>query len=233
MAGNRTWYAFARWFTRNTFFRYTGELRSVDEHRVPQEGPLIVAPIHLSLLDPPAVACATRRQINFLAKEELFRGFFGWLIRSLGAFPIKRGEGDSESIRTSIAVLERGEALLVFPEGTRGDGQTMLPINRGVAMFAKRTKAQVVPVGIVGSERILGRDKGKKKRQKITVAFGEPFRYADVAIHDSERTNREAFAAELQRRILELCRANGMDLKAAPDPTGSKESPAPARTLED
>jgi 1-acyl-sn-glycerol-3-phosphate acyltransferase len=207
------WYAFIRTVVRNLFFKLrTGGLRSVGEKNVPKEGGIIVAPNHLSHLDPPSVACGMKRQLTFMAKEELFRGFFGKLIRSLGAFPVRRGETDTESIRKSIEFLNEGRALLVFPEGTRGEGKHLLPINRGVAMLAKRTGVPVVPVGIVGSHIILPKGQKKIKRHCLTLVYGEPFTYASVAVHASEKENREAFSQELARRIVALCASEGLNL---------------------
>src|SRR5436190_23431548 len=120
MAGGRSaWYAFILRLVRNGFFRLTtGGLRSVGEENIPKTGAVIFAPNHVSNLDPPAVACGTnKRQLAFMAKEELFKGLFGKLIASVGAYPVKRGEGDTESIRRRIELLEQGRAVLVFPEG--------------------------------------------------------------------------------------------------------------------
>lgn len=211
------WYAFVRWLVKTFFFRAKGGLRTVGDHHVPLEGPLLVAPVHLSYLDPPAVACATaRRQLTFMAKEELFRfGPMGALIRSLGAFPIRRGETDTESLRHAIALLEEGRALLVFPEGTRGDGETLGAVNRGVTMLAKRTGAKVLPVGVIGTHIVMPRGKKKGRRHPMTIAFGEPFTYADVATAPSEKENRERFAEVLTERLSALMAANGLPLKTA------------------
>jgi 1-acyl-sn-glycerol-3-phosphate acyltransferase len=223
-----SWYAFARWATKTFFYGLKGGLRSVGEEHIPTQGPLIVAPNHISFLDPPAVACGTkRRQLRFMAKEELFKGIFGKLIASLGAFPVKRGEGDTESIRKAIAVLEDGDALLIFPEGTRGDGTTMLPVNRGVTMLAKRTNAPVLPVAVVGTNVVMPKGGGGKKHPML-VAYGEPFTYEQVAQGANEKENRERFAAELERRILALCNANGLPLKSASSLERSPESAGPA-----
>lgn len=215
------WYRFCRWFSRTMFFVPKGGFRSVGMEHVPDHGAVIVAPVHLSYADPPAVACGTTRQLRFMAKEELFKGPFGALIRSLGAFPIRRGESDTESIRKAISILEAGEALLVFPEGTRGDGVRLLPINRGVTMLAKRTNAIVVPTAIVGTHVILPRGGGKKAKACTTVAFGPGFRYSDFD-EGSERKNRERFAAELEHRLLTLCHEHGLMLE--PSSTGDPSS---------
>jgi 1-acyl-sn-glycerol-3-phosphate acyltransferase len=164
-----------------------------------------------------------------MAKEELFKvPVLGRIIRSLDAFPVKRGEGDTEALRHTISQLEAGKTVLVFPEGTRGDGVSIQPVNRGVTMLARRTGATVVPVGIIGTHKVLPKGQSRWKRHKITVAFGRPFKYQDITAAN-EREAREVFANELQARILEVCRANGLDLKTAPSNLRSEES-APAET---
>lgn len=211
-----TWYAFVRWLVKTFYFGTHGGLTGVDEQNVPLAGPLIVAVNHQSHLDPPATACATRRQLAFLAKEELFRNrFFGSLISSLGAFPVRRGEGDSEAIRRTIALLESGEAVLVFPEGTRGDGETLNPFNRGVAMFAKRTGAPVIPVGMVGTNIVMPRGKLKGRKAPMRAKFGRPFTYAEVAEGHTDREARELFTKRLETEIQALCADLGLHLKTS------------------
>ncbi len=227
------WYAFVRAFLKYFYFRYvTGGMRVVGEEKVPMEGGLIVAPNHVSLYDPILIPAATRRKLGAMAKEELFHNkILAWLIRSLGAYPVKRGEGDTEAIRLTMSLLEGGKAIIVFPEGGRGDGITMLPINRGIAMLAKRTGVPVLPVGIAGAEIVqpLGR---KGRRAVMTVAFGDPFRYDDVATAGSERENRDLFGKELERRIVELCRANGYAVKTSSSDSAPAASPAPETPAE-
>lgn len=207
------WYDFVRWFVRNTFFRLTGGLRAVGRENVPFDGAVIIAPLHVSNLDPPAVACACPRRLNFMAKEELFKvPVLGPIIRSLDAFPVKRGEGDTEAIRLTLSLLEQGRTVIVFPEGTRGDGKTIQPINKGVTMLARRSGAWVVPVGLVGSHIVLPKGQSKPKRGRITVAFGKPFRYADIQAAN-EREARELFASRLQQSIIVLCNENGLPIR--------------------
>jgi len=216
MAASDTWYWFVRNLVRVVYFRGTGGLTILGLENVPLEGPLIVAPNHVSELDPPAIACTIPRKIAFMSKEELFRNrLLGGLIRSLNAFPVRRGEGDTEAIRKTLAKLAEGEAVLVFPEGTRGDGVTMGPITRGVGMLAKRSGAPVLPVGIAGTHRKFPRGKSVPGWGRTTVAFGKPLRFEDYG--------RETFADALAEAVRQQCGYAGLELKAAraePSSTG-------------
>ena len=89
------------------------------EH-IPARGPVVLACNHLSLLDPPVLGEAATRRIHCMAKEELFHNpIFGYIIRSLGAFPVRRGAADRNAIKHGMELLKRGEVVAVFPEGTR------------------------------------------------------------------------------------------------------------------
>jgi 1-acyl-sn-glycerol-3-phosphate acyltransferase len=206
------WYALIAGIARRVFFASKGGLSIVGKLNVPARGAAIIAPIHLSTLDPPAVASASRRHLRFMAKSELFKGIFGWGIRSTGAFPVRRGENDTEAIRNAIDILNDGQVLLLFPEGERGDGMRLGSINRGIAMLAKRTGAPIVPTAIVGTHAMLPRGGKGVKRGHVVVAFGQPFTYAEVA-RGSSSESRELFAAELEKRLLEICAENGLILE--------------------
>lgn len=222
-----SWYAFVLRLVRNGFFKLiTGGIKSIGEENIPKTGAVIFAPNHVSNLDPPAVACGTnKRQLAFMAKEELFKGLFGKIISSVGAFPVRRGESDTESIRKTISLLEEGRAVLVFPEGMRGDGKQLGAINRGVAMLAKRTRAAVLPIAVVGTHIVAPRGSKGLKRHKIVVAYGKPFTYGEVAKGSTEKQSRELFARELESRILSLCAEHGLLLKSA-----ESDSPQPSPT---
>jgi 1-acyl-sn-glycerol-3-phosphate acyltransferase len=211
-------YKFVRWAVKTFYFGTHGGLRTIGEEYVPKSGGVILAPNHVSHLDPPAACCALHRTVHCMAKDELFSNpIFGRMILMLAAFPVKRGEGDTESIRTAMSLLERGEIVLLFPEGTRGDGKHFQEVNRGVGLLAKRTGVPVVPVGITGTHLVMPRDKDVKPRKHpMIVACGTPFTYADVATGSNERENRDLFARSLEDRIIDLCRANGLPLEKGP-----------------
>jgi 1-acyl-sn-glycerol-3-phosphate acyltransferase len=175
---------------------------------LPQSGPLIVAPNHLSNADPPLVAGwlapALGRRPRFLAKEQIFVGPIGTFLRWQGAVKVKAGGSDADAYRVCRKLLEEGEALIIFPEGTRShDGQLgkALP---GVALLATRTGVPVLPVGISGTDRFLGRGAPFPRiGTRITVRVGQPFQL----VADPSLPRREALDAanrELMRRIAAL-----------------------------
>src|SRR3954452_10920567 len=145
------------WFVRafvqpflHAFFRLSRNGR----HHIPAEGGVLLASNHRSFLDPFMIGCCLRRPIFFVAKQELFQNrLVGWLLNCLGAFPIRRGESDEESMKTARALLERGEAVVIFPEGTRIRRGSLGNAKRGVGRLALESGAAVVPIAVHGSER--------------------------------------------------------------------------------
>lgn len=182
---------------RRVFIPAFGGMKVLHRDRVPKGVGLIVAPNHISHADPPLVSCALPRQVAFLAKKELFNvPILGALIRALGAFPVKRGEADTEAMRRTIRLLEQGKAVLVFPEGKRGDGKTIGPSQRGIELLAKKTGALILPVGICGSDRLLPKGAKFPRFARVTIVFGEPYTMANK--------KGAAFRNDLMERISSL-----------------------------
>src|ERR1019366_2921660 len=115
------------------------------------------------------------RKVFFMAKDSVFRvPLLGPLLLRLGAFPVKRDSADRESLRLSEEVLRRGQALVLFPEGTRKEGDTVGPLHDGAMFIAARTGAIVVPVGISGSDRAMPVGARMPRFSKIHVVVGTP-----------------------------------------------------------
>ena len=149
-------------------------------HKNIPDGPVIVAANHRSFLDPFVIGICLRRPIYFVAKRELFHNRLqGWLLNCLGAFPVRRGESDDESVRTSLELLERGEAVVIFPEGTRIRSGSLAKPKRGVGRMALASGAAVVPVALTGTER--ARSAGLRiKPVKVCLRFGRALTFPRV-----------------------------------------------------
>jgi 1-acyl-sn-glycerol-3-phosphate acyltransferase len=156
---------------------------------IPKKGPAILAANHRSFLDPFIVGCCMWRPVYFVAKAELFeKRWQAWILNRLGAFPIKRGEADEESMATARAVLERGSALVIFPEGTRVRTGPLRRPKRGVGRLALETGAPVVPIALMGTERAR---RGLMIRPVwVRVRCGKPLRFPRVE-HPSPRLAEE------------------------------------------
>ena len=152
------------------------------EH-VPEEGAAIIAPNHKSFLDAFFVGLSTPRRVRFMAKTELFRGpLLGGLFLRLGAFPVRRGESDAEAIETARIVLEQGELLVMFPEGTRVEDPGALGTpHHGAGRLALEAGVPLVPAAIAGTAHLwLG---PIPKPRHVRVAFVAPIDPAHLGNH--------------------------------------------------
>lgn len=141
------------------------------------DGPVIVAPVHRSNLDTPLLSGMSRRRLRALSKESLFSNrLFGAFLAALGAFPVRRGAADREAIREAIRMLEAGEQVVVFPEGTRQTGTRVGEVFDGVSYLASRTGAAIVPVGIAGSEAAMGTGIRLPRPVRVAMVAGPPIR---------------------------------------------------------
>jgi len=170
------------WLVRGViqpFFHLYFRLSRIGREHIPQEGPVIFASNHRSFLDPFVIGTMVRRPVYYVAKKELFRGrFISWLLSSLGAFPIERGKGDQDSMATARAILERGDCVLIFPEGTRVRPGPLGRAKRGVGRLALETGAPVVPIAVFGSENV--RRGWRIRPHKVRIRAGRPVRFPKV-----------------------------------------------------
>ena len=191
-------------------------LESRGAEHVPADGPVLLVANHASFLDSPLVGAVTRRRLSFLAKAELFDvPLFGGLLRRLGARPLRREGPDAGALRAALRVLRDSGALLIFPEGTRGQGGVLGPAKPGAGMLAVLGKAPVVPVYVSGSDRAWPRGRRLPRPAKVTVTFGPP-----LAVTHGAGANRkddyEAVSRQMMAAIAGLRdSASPTDLRAA------------------
>ncbi|CAN5760782.1 lysophospholipid acyltransferase family protein [soil metagenome] len=177
-------------------------------HNLPRSGPLIVVANHLSNADPPLVVGwltpALDTPMHILAKAALFVGPLGAILRSQGVTPVRAGGSDIGAYRAAKAVLDRGEVLCIFPEGTRSrDGRLGQP-KPGVALLAIRAGVPIVPVGISGSDRFLVPGRALPRLgARIVLRVGRPFTITpDPAL--SRRGAVGQASEEIMRRLAAL-----------------------------
>lgn len=196
-----TFYKFARWIVSG-FFRVFYRVHVTGEENIPEEGAVVVAPNHTSAADPLILGVSAKRQIHFVAKAELFKiPLLGGIIKALGAIPVHRNEGDVAALKKSLAVLEEGKMLCVFPQGTRCPGENIRDtadrLKSGVGLMTMRSGACAVPVCI--------KAKNNKTRifRRTDVIFGRPITKDDFAGFTGRNRYNDA-AALIFERICEL-----------------------------
>jgi 1-acyl-sn-glycerol-3-phosphate acyltransferase len=162
------------------FFHVWFRLGRIGREHIPRRGAVILASNHRSFLDPFVIAVMARRPIYFVAKTELFRfhPVVSWLLSALGAFPIDRGASDQESMATARAILDRGEVVLMFPEGTRVRPGSLGRPRRGVGRLALETGAPVVPVAVIGTEAV--RRGWRIRPHRVRIRAGRALRFPRV-----------------------------------------------------
>lgn len=196
------------------FFRLLFRVKVSGLENEPEKGPFLVCPNHLSLSDVFVVAACMKNQVRFFAKAELFKvPILAPIIRSLGAFPVKRGQGDVGAVKNAIALLKSGEVVGLFPQGTRKTGvdpRTTEP-KHGVSMIAYRTGVPVLPVCI----------ENKKFRvrpfHRTYVRFGKPIANEELHIENGTPEEYKAAAELVFGRITEMLEA------PAPEEVGERK----------
>src|ERR687896_1675341 len=153
--------------------------RCIDSHHIPADGPAIVAPNHFSFLDHFFVAVFLRRKVQFMTKSQLFKRPLQFVFTHGGVFPVRRGHHDEEAFISAHAVLARGGIVVMYPEAGRSRSGELGKPRPGLGRLALESGAPVVPTAIAGSER--ARNWKRLQFPKVTVQFGEPIRFEQVA----------------------------------------------------
>ena len=182
------------------------QFRVVGKEDVPSTEGLILAANHVSYVDPLFIGAALiERQLHFIAKEELLRiPILGALIRRLHTVPVRRGQVDYTAIRQSLRLLEEGEILAIFPEGTRGDGMVLKEAEEGIGFLAARSGRPVVPVYLHGTDSVLPRGKRIPRVHPVTIYFGHPLRLGGGVSAGEGRESYRRLSEEVMKGIGEL-----------------------------
>ncbi len=170
-------------------------IRVSGKENIPDDGPLILCPNHVTMLDMFFIGPRVKRWIYWMAKQELFEipGFSFILSKWWEAFPVKRGRTDVGSVRNAIKHLDMGHIVGIFPQGTRG-GKRVQP---GAAVLAVKKGVPILPVGVKGGKRVF---------EKVHIVFGKPFTYKPLNCENEKKEIRE-FSKQIMERIFGLLEA--------------------------
>jgi 1-acyl-sn-glycerol-3-phosphate acyltransferase len=165
-------------FIRSLIFavaKLMGRVEVRGREHVPATGAFVLAPVHRSNIDFALASLVTRRRLRYMVKDSV------WKVKPLGAFvsfnggfPVHRGAADREALRTCVEIIEMGEPLVMFPEGTRRSGPVVDELFDGPAYVAAKTQVPVVPVGIGGSERMMPKGSKLIRPSKLVLVIGAP-----------------------------------------------------------
>ena len=154
-------------------------------------GGIIIAPNHVTALDPLFIAMATNRRLHYIAKYELFeKAIPNYILTHFNAFPIVRGRGDMRAINYAIEIIRRGEGLCIFPEGTRSKNGIPQQAKSGIGYMARHTGSDVIPTAIY-IENL------QKKGSKIIVKFGKAIKNSDLGFTEGGKNKEHKIAAAM------------------------------------
>ena len=188
------WLFFRCWF--RSYFRW----RVYGADNVPRSGPVILASNHASFIDPPLIGAALPRDINYLARESLFRfPGVGAILRGVNAVPVDRDGGGASGLRMIIDRLLAGNGIILFPEGTRcADGQ-LQQARSGIGLTVIKSEAPVVPVRVFGTFEAYSRAHKFPRPRRIAVVFGKPMLFS--ALRAEAKTCPKARLKEIYQEV--------------------------------
>jgi len=182
--------------------RWLFRLEIIGKKNIPQGTGVLIMSNHLSYLDPVFLGLGAARELNFMARKDLFRNrLFRALIRELNAFPVERGKADRKALKKALSILEENKALIVFPEGTRGMNDKLGKPEQGAGFLAYWAKCPVIPTYLKGPEIILPKNAKTIQFTKVIVTFGKP---VDMDKFQNISNRREIYPLVAQEIMKEI-----------------------------
>jgi 1-acyl-sn-glycerol-3-phosphate acyltransferase len=165
----------AGWVLYRLAFALYFRWRVFHAERVPRTGPAILACNHASHLDPPLVGASLPRPICYLARQSLFAvPLFGWVLRKVHAVPVDREGGGGAGLKAILNQLRLGQAILLFPEGTRTLDGNLQPARSGIGLAVIKSAAPVIPIRVFGTYQAFGKKTRCPRPHPVRICFGEP-----------------------------------------------------------
>lgn len=196
-----------RWAHRLTylFCKIMGHIETDGVDNIPREGGVLLVSNHISLLDPVIVGSAANREIHFMARSNVFDvPFLGRLISIFNAYPVNRGKPDLGALRKTITHLKGGNAVLIFPEGTRSFDGKIGKAHDGACFIAQRANVPTIPVYHKGAEKMMPRGSKRIRRAKLSVTFGNPIDFSDIVESDIRREMYQKMGVQMMDAISDL-----------------------------
>lgn len=195
------------WLFFRLVFGILFRARYLGVDHVPGTGGVILAANHVSYLDPPLVGAGLDRDINYLARQSLFRfPLIGRLLRSWNSVPVDREGGGARGLKIILDRLLGGAGIILFPEGTRSYDGKLQPARAGIGLTVAKSDAPVVPVRIFGTYEAWGRNKKFPRPKKVTVRYGEPMRFEKLRA-EARECSKERLKAIYQQIADEIMAA--------------------------
>ena len=197
------WYRFWRFWVM-LYFRLYHKLECYHPERVPRKGAFILAVNHMSYLDPPLVGACCPREIYYMGRKSLFR--FWWsnfVLRSVNVLPVDLEGSGAAALKTTVRLLERGQGIVMFPEGTRSPDGKLLEPQPGLGWIAVKTGAVVIPVRVWGTNLAMPKH-GKRQRAYLEVKFGKMLRFKESDLSGDRKAASERIAKSIMKEIAAL-----------------------------
>lgn len=196
---------FIGWLVFLLFFKAYLNYKVVGRENIPKKGAFILAANHSSFLDPVLLGTACHRSLNYMAREDLFSNrYFGWALRKVHVFPVKRNEGDFRAIKESLKKLKEDKPLVIFPEGTRSKDGNLMKGKPGIGFIARKVGVPVVPAYIKGAFEALPGGVDSLRRHPVKVYIGPPIDFGRNHLNTKDRDVYQAMSDEIMRKICEL-----------------------------
>jgi len=196
---------FIGWSLFLIIFKFYLGFTVVGRENVPRKGAFIFVSNHTSYLDPILLGTSLYRSLYYMARENLFKKrCFGWIMRKLHAFPVKRGKGDLSAIRESLGILGEGKPLMIFPEGTRAKDENLRKAMPGVGFIVAKAGVPVVPAYVGGSFTALPRGIKTLNRHPVAVYIGKPIVFDKSNFDKRDKESYRKISDEIMRDIAEL-----------------------------
>lgn len=196
-----------RWAHRLTylFCKVMGHIETHGVENIPREGGVLLVSNHISLLDPVIVGSAANREINFMARSNVFNvPLLGRIISIFNAYPVNRGRPDLGALRRTISLLKTGNAALIFPEGTRSFDGNLGKAHDGACFIAHRANVPTIPVFHRGAEKMMPRGSKRIRRAKLSVTFGKPIDFSHIVESEIKREMYQEMGVQMMGAISDL-----------------------------